>query len=117
MSVPPDDLLPPSRDRAVTIARAGRYEIRQDLTEVPEPPLMVRQRESIARAHALSSAHHAMPVEHTIPVVGCPECVDEARAETLFKRMAERWPDEWPDLTLYEARVLCARGDYARSQR
>lgn len=103
-------------DTFLTIDRAGRYEIRAALTDSPETMYEQAQR-GIASVHALGSQHRApLRTEHTEPVVGCPECVDQERAETLFKRMAERWPDEWPALTLYEARVLCARGDLARSK-
>lgn len=105
----------------LTVERAGRYQISAQLTEDPSAlasaTMVEAMQQQIDRVY-LNGQEHTNPMQraHTEPLAGCPWCVDQTRAEDLYKRMCERWPDEWPTLTVFEARVLCARGDVARSK-
>jgi hypothetical protein len=83
----------------------------------PRDTLAGRLLASIQDVLARGTQHVDDPRVHTAePVVGCPWCIDEERATALHARMSKRWPDEWPALDTWEARVLCARGDLARSE-
>jgi hypothetical protein len=72
---------------------------------------------AIQNAYTLAAQHlNAELGAHREPVLGCPWCIDNERARRLYTRLTERWPaDEWPTLTVFQARVLCARGDVARA--
>lgn len=83
----------------------------------PRDTLADQMLASIQDALARGKQHVDDPRVHVVePVVGCPWCVGEDRATALRARMSKRWPDEWPALDTWEARVLCARGDLARSE-
>lgn len=95
-----------------------RYENRPTMPlSDPERVSMAQQMiHSVERVHALGSQHiDPLRTDHAERVTGCPWCVDETLARHLFERLRDQWPDQWSALHLYEARVLCARGDLARS--